>query len=101
MIGFSPASNAAAKYRSTRRVLGSGLAAAITIKSWVAFATITRSTWSLSSALLRSRVFLGSMRTILAKPPSSPVVSPVSATTSPTTGPSLRNSLARVAFSWI
>ena len=96
-IGAMPASNAATRYLSTRRGRGSGSAAAATISIWSALATMIRSTSSVSSALRRSIVTRGWMRTIRESEPASPEVSPTMSTRSPVTTECLRNSLARDA----
>ena len=97
--GVMPASNAATRYRSTRRVRGSGLAAATTMSIWSALATMIRSTASVSSALRRSKVDRSCTRTIRERLPSSPVVSPTSSTQSPVTTEYLPSSRALVATS--
>ncbi len=76
---------------------GSGLAAATTMSSWSAFATTTRSTSSVSSALRRSTVRRGSIRMMRARVPGSPLVSPTTSTASPVTTPARPSSRARVA----
>ena len=81
------ASYAATSARSISPVRGSGSASALTMTSWSAFATITRSTASSSSALRRRVVVRSDTSTIRASEPSSPETSPTTRTRSPTTTP--------------
>ena len=67
--------------------LRSGSASAVTTTSWSAFATITRSTGSSSSAVRRSTVARSTTSTMRARAPSRPEVSPTTRTRSPTTTP--------------
>ncbi len=80
-----------------KRRLGSGSASAATIARLSAFATMTRSVSSASSADRRSTCSLASRRTIRASAPSSPLVSPTTATRSPTTMPRRPSSRALTA----
>ena len=69
----------------------------MTITSWSALATMTRSTGSVSSAERRSTDVRGSTRTTRARVPGSPEMSPASATRSPTTTLRRPSSRARIA----
>ena len=82
-----PATYAATSARSISPVRGSGSARALTMTSWSAFATRTRSTASSSSALRRSTVLRSATSTMRARLPSSPDTSPTTRTRSPTTTP--------------
>ena len=93
--GVMSASHAAARPRSTNPVRGVGEAAASTRTRRSAFATITRSTGSVSSALRRSTVARGSIRTIRASVSGAPETSPTTPTRSPGTMGRRRSSLAR------
>ena len=77
---------------------GSGFAADTTMSIWSAFATMMRSTSSVSSALRRSSVDRSPIRTMRASVPGSPVVSPTRSTWSPVTTDLRRSSLARAAM---
>ena len=64
---------------------GGGSASAVTIPSWSALATMTRSTGSVSSAERRSTDVRGATRTMRDSVPGSPEASPARLTRSPTT----------------
>ena len=85
------------------RVRGSGSASAVTMTSWSALATMTRSIASVSSAERRSTVERGVIRTIRDRLPGTPVVSPTTSTRSPGTTrsrPSSRAFMATARCSW-
>ena len=76
---------------------GGGSASAATITSWSAFATITRSYGSSSSAVRRSTVERSSTRTMRASVSAAPDTSPTTPTRSPTAMPLRPSSRARIA----
>lgn len=95
--GVSPPSYAATRQRSIMRGRGSGSASAVTIASWSALATTTRSYGSSSSAVRRSTVRRGAIRTIRARVSFSPERSPTMETVSPTTAAFRPSSRAFIA----
>lgn len=95
--GSMPASQAATRQRSMRRGRGSGSVTAVTMSMRSTFATMTRSTGSVSSAVRRSRVRRGWRRTMRARVSGSPEASPTRATSSPTTMPLRPSSRAFIA----
>jgi hypothetical protein len=83
-------------------VRGGGSASELTMTSWSAFATTTRSSRpsgvvSSSSAVRRRTDVRSAMRTIRANAPGAPEMSPTSATRSPTTTDLRPSSRARIA----
>ena len=78
-------------------VRGTGSASAVTMTSWSALATITRSARSVSSAERRSTLRRSEIRTILARVSFSPEMSPTMSTWSPTAMARRPSSRARMA----
>ena len=78
-------------------VRGVGSASAVTITSWSALATSTRSAGSVSSAERRSTLRRSAIRTIRASVSAPPVASPTRSTRSPTATARRPSSRARIA----
>src|SRR6266704_852786 len=95
--GSMPAARAATTQRSISPYRGGGSSSDVTITSWSALATITRSCGSLSSAVRRSTVSRSRSRTMRPRASGPPDRSPTTSTRSPTARPLRPSSRARMA----